>query len=188
MEIMKWETDRIDLTGGISVTGTSAADRVITDGGTEVLRGDSYLLPWAADGTFDATGKEPAKLYHYSAKGGTSTWMLPERFRQNGGYKLYKLTDTGRELVDQPRAQQGQDHAERRGRTALRAGERRPPGPPPEAGVRRGNPRCGSRIQRRVTHGLGPLRRGNHRVQRQRLHPRGAGRRPLGHQPAAGKA
>lgn len=106
-EIMNWQDDRIDFTGGISVTGTSAADRVITDGGAEVLRGDTYLLPWAADGTFDASGKEASKLYHYSAKGGTSTWNLPERFRQNGGYKLYKLTDTGRELVEQPRASKG---------------------------------------------------------------------------------
>ncbi|RAX50569.1 endo-alpha-N-acetylgalactosaminidase [Arthrobacter sp. AQ5-05] len=106
-EIVNWEKERIDLTGGVSVTGTSAGDRVITDSGAEVLRGDSYLLPWAADGTFDASGDEPTKLYHYSAKGGTSTWTLPERFRQNGGYKLYKLTDTGRELVDQPKASKG---------------------------------------------------------------------------------
>lgn len=106
-EIMKWEKDRIDLTGGVTVTGTSAAERVITDSGTEVLRGDTYLLPWAADGTYEAGTSEPSKFYHYSANGGTSTWTLPERFRQNGDYKLYRLTDTGRELAGEPTARRG---------------------------------------------------------------------------------
>lgn len=106
-EIMKWGSERIDFTGGVTVTGTSAADRVITDGGAEVLRGDTYLLPWAADGTFDPQGKEKQKLYHYNTRGGTTTWTLPSRFNQQGSYKLYKLTDTGRELVASPKAKKG---------------------------------------------------------------------------------
>ncbi|MFL4475878.1 endo-alpha-N-acetylgalactosaminidase family protein [Paeniglutamicibacter sp. MACA_103] len=106
-EIMSWKDHRIELTGGIAVTGTSASDRVITDHGAEVLRGGTYLLPWAADGTFDSTGEEKQKLYHYNPQGGSTTWTLPERFQQNGEYKLYKLTDTGRKLAATPTTTDG---------------------------------------------------------------------------------
>lgn len=106
-EIMNWKDQRIDLTGGVTVTGSSAKDRVITENGAEVLRGDTYLLPWAADGTFDPQGKDQQKLYHYNPKGGTTTWTLPEGLKQRGTYKLYSLSDTGRDLVAKPKAHKG---------------------------------------------------------------------------------
>ncbi|MGE9808121.1 endo-alpha-N-acetylgalactosaminidase family protein [Janibacter sp. G1551] len=93
-KIVRWEDQRIDLDNGVRVTGTSSADRVITDGGREVLRGDTYLLPWSSDAQGPAD-----KAYHYSAKGGTSTWELPADIDGAASYSVYELTDTGRKKV-----------------------------------------------------------------------------------------
>ncbi|GAB3542296.1 endo-alpha-N-acetylgalactosaminidase family protein [Arthrobacter tecti] len=103
-KILKWEQNRIDLTGNLSVSGTSAEDRIITVGGAEVLRGDTYLLPWASDG--DESKQQ--KLYHYNPAGGTTTWKLPDTFRQSGAYKLFKLTDNGRVEVAAPKVTKGE--------------------------------------------------------------------------------
>lgn len=107
-EILKWEDKRIDLTGGVSVAGTSVDDRVITVGDAEVLRGGTYLLPWEGAEPGAEKAKAPTqKLYHYNPDGGSTTWNLPETFRQNGDYKLYKLTDNGRVFVADVTAKKG---------------------------------------------------------------------------------
>lgn len=93
-EIERWTADRIDLADGVSVTGTSAADRVITVDGAEVLRGDSYLLPWSS-----RAGKDADKLYHYAPAGGRSTWQLTGDFADATSLQLFALGDTGRTKV-----------------------------------------------------------------------------------------
>lgn len=63
-EITRWTDEAIDLEGDVRVTGTTAENRSITVGGDEVLRGDSYLLPWASK-----DGGKIDKLYHYNPPG-----------------------------------------------------------------------------------------------------------------------
>lgn len=62
--------------------------RVITLNDTEVLRGDSYLLPWTVNDSF--------KLYHWNETGGTTSWELPEQLKGKTNLHLYELTDQGR--------------------------------------------------------------------------------------------
>lgn len=84
-------------------------ERVITFNGVTVLdgsenRGDndsvkgnqSYLIPWLWDaetGNFVASSDE--KLYHWNTAGGTTTWTLPESWKDLETVKYYKLTDLG---------------------------------------------------------------------------------------------
>lgn len=102
-EITKWTTDRIDLTGGLSVTGSNAGNRVISQGGKTVLNGSSYLLPWSADpvqfGPGAQNDPDQEKLYYYSKSGGSNTWQLTGAFAQASSLSMYKLTDNGRELL-----------------------------------------------------------------------------------------
>ncbi|HEY1105593.1 MAG TPA: endo-alpha-N-acetylgalactosaminidase family protein, partial [Agromyces sp.] len=93
-EIMRWTPERIDLEDGVSVTGTTAADRTITVDGTEVLRGGTYLLPWSSK-----AGKAADKLYHYSPAGGQTTWQLTDGFADAASLQLFALSDEGRTKV-----------------------------------------------------------------------------------------
>ncbi|MDQ1008111.1 endo-alpha-N-acetylgalactosaminidase [Streptomyces sp. V4I23] len=79
--ITRWNGNDITFTGGLRGT-LEDGRRAFYDHGRKVLDGDRYLLPW--DGG--------AKLYHYNAAGGTSSWAVPGQ----GAYTVYKLTDNGR--------------------------------------------------------------------------------------------
>lgn len=93
-EILRWTDEAIDLADGVRVTGTTAADRSITVDGTEVLRGGSYLLPWASK-----AGKKVDKLYHYNPAGGATTWALTDEFAGSKSLQLFSLGDGGRTKV-----------------------------------------------------------------------------------------
>ncbi|OFI36581.1 endo-alpha-N-acetylgalactosaminidase [Arthrobacter sp. SW1] len=93
-QITKWTDDRIELAGGVWVTGNTAAERNITVGGTSVLSGDKYLLPWASK-----SGEATDKLYHYNPAGGSSTWALTDAFGNATKLQQFKLTDNGRVKV-----------------------------------------------------------------------------------------
>lgn len=93
-EITRWTPEQIDLTGEVSVTGATAAERNITVDGTSVLQGGTYLLPWSSK-----ESEQHDKLYHYNPAGGTTTWTLTDEFAKNRSLQLFKLTDTGREKV-----------------------------------------------------------------------------------------
>ncbi|TXR91930.1 hypothetical protein EAO73_35595 [Streptomyces sp. col6] len=80
-KITRWDGNDITFTGGIT-GAVEDGKRTFYDHGRKVLSGTDYLLPW--DG-----GK---KLYHYSRKGGTSSWAVPSK----GTYTVYRLTDNGR--------------------------------------------------------------------------------------------
>lgn len=81
--IVKWTANAVTLANGTTVT-TSGNTRRITTAGRTVLDGSAYLLP--RDG----------KLYHWNDKAASTTWTLPAGWSSP---KLYKLTDTGRQLV-----------------------------------------------------------------------------------------
>nr|WP_246223340.1 endo-alpha-N-acetylgalactosaminidase family protein [Pseudarthrobacter psychrotolerans] len=93
-EISKWTADRIDLADGVSVTGNTAAERTITVGGTPVLKGGDYLLPWSSK-----ENDKNDKLYGYSTAGGAQNWALTAEFAQSESAELFKLTDNGRVKV-----------------------------------------------------------------------------------------
>ncbi|MGF2949656.1 endo-alpha-N-acetylgalactosaminidase family protein [Microbacterium alcoholitolerans] len=97
-EIMRWTDEAIDLEGDVRITGTTASDRSITVGGDEVLRGDTYLLPWSSK-----AGKKVDKLYHYNPAGGETTWTLTDDFAKNRTLQLFSLGDGGRtKIADLP--------------------------------------------------------------------------------------
>ncbi|WP_018157536.1 endo-alpha-N-acetylgalactosaminidase family protein [Demetria terragena] len=68
--------------------------QVVSVDGHEVLRGSSYLLPWEPS---ELT--KPAKLYHFNAKGGRTTWVLPSGWRSIRQVYVYRLNDQGRKQV-----------------------------------------------------------------------------------------
>ncbi|MFI8432907.1 endo-alpha-N-acetylgalactosaminidase family protein [Streptomyces sp. NPDC079020] len=90
--ITRWKGQDITFTGGVRGT-VEDKKRTFYDHGRKVLSGTDYLLPW--DG-----GK---KLYHYSEKGGSSSWAVPGK----GPYTVYRLTDNGREKVTTVRPADG---------------------------------------------------------------------------------
>nr|WP_233521567.1 endo-alpha-N-acetylgalactosaminidase family protein [Streptomyces triticagri] len=94
--IRTWGEHEITFLGP---TGTTVSDadgkRVITTDGRIVYDGDRYLLPWEPRKATD-----PAKLYHYSAEAGTSTWQLPRGWAGLRRVAVHRLTDQGREFID----------------------------------------------------------------------------------------
>ncbi|GKX30865.1 hypothetical protein SH1V18_33450 [Vallitalea longa] len=90
-QIMKWDDDTINLTNNVSVSNKTG-NKVITKDGIKVLEGDKYLLPWEP--------KTEDKLYHYNKLGGTSAWTLPLSYQELDTVKLYKLTDQGKQFIE----------------------------------------------------------------------------------------
>jgi endo-alpha-N-acetylgalactosaminidase len=89
--ILKWTTNTIDFTDNVSVSNTTGT-RVIKKDGIMILNGGSYLLPWSPD-TED-------KLYHWNADGGYTTWTLPVSWSGLHTVKIYKLTDQGKQFIE----------------------------------------------------------------------------------------
>ncbi|MFK0068745.1 endo-alpha-N-acetylgalactosaminidase family protein [Streptomyces sp. NPDC091046] len=97
-QVLDWDRGRsARLTGGVGVRSVDG-ERRITMGGAEVLRGDTYLLPWGSTRKGDGTSSpgDADKMYFYSASGGEHTFALTEQFAGNKNFTLYELTDQGR--------------------------------------------------------------------------------------------
>jgi endo-alpha-N-acetylgalactosaminidase len=97
--ILTWEENAISLEKNVIVSMVSGK-RIITKEGRTVLSGDTYLLPW--------NPLTEEKLYHWNAAGGTTTWDLPASWKNLKTVVLYKLTDQGREFVQQVEIKKGQ--------------------------------------------------------------------------------
>ncbi|MGY0234674.1 endo-alpha-N-acetylgalactosaminidase family protein [Longispora urticae] len=108
-QVQKWAANRIDLTSGVNVT-LSGSTRTISKDGHPVLVGKNYLLPWDQS--------TESKLYHWNDAGGSSTWSLPTSWAGNSTVKLYKLTDTGRQFVQDLTVTSGQVSITATARTA----------------------------------------------------------------------
>jgi len=104
-QIQNWQTTMdaagknngtIKFTGNVVSTNDNATQtHQILQDGRVVLNGDAYLLPW-----WSADGKTAdSKLYHFNAKGGSTTWTLPDSWTNESKVVLYKLTDQGRVAV-----------------------------------------------------------------------------------------
>ncbi|MFC8221370.1 endo-alpha-N-acetylgalactosaminidase family protein [Streptomyces sp. NPDC057362] len=97
-EVMDWDLGKsARLTGGVSVESVDG-ERRISMGDAEVLRGDTYLLPWGSPKKGDGVSSpgDADKMYFYSASGGEHTFELTEQFAGNKNFTLYELTDQGR--------------------------------------------------------------------------------------------
>lgn len=84
------------LEGGVEIK-MEGGSRVITQGGKEVLRGDSYLLPWSSELDADRTSNplNADKMYFYSKSGGTRTFGLTDAFTGTT-FLQYPLSSDGR--------------------------------------------------------------------------------------------
>ncbi|MGW0734630.1 endo-alpha-N-acetylgalactosaminidase family protein [Streptomyces sp. NPDC002851] len=90
--IKSWAEHEITFFGGTKTVVTDeGGKRVITTDGRVVYDDGRYLLPWEPR---EAT--DPAKLYHYSATSGSSTWQLPRGWSGRSKVYAYRLTDHGR--------------------------------------------------------------------------------------------
>ena len=91
--ILRWSPDEVVQDGGVRIvnTGQTDATRKIYQDGDLVLDGDAYLLPWKARSQQDG-----AKLYHYNADGGRTTWDLTDAWSRSGRLNVYELTEQGR--------------------------------------------------------------------------------------------
>jgi endo-alpha-N-acetylgalactosaminidase len=97
--ILTWEENTITLDKNVTVSMASDK-RTITKDGRIILNGDTYLLPW--------NPLTEEKLYHWNQEGGTTTWDLPESWKNLKTVVLYKLTDQGREFVQQIEVKNGE--------------------------------------------------------------------------------
>ncbi|MEV7794357.1 endo-alpha-N-acetylgalactosaminidase family protein [Streptomyces sp. NPDC087512] len=96
--LLDWDRGKsATLTDGVRVKSVDGR-RQISMGDTVVLDGDTYLLPWG-DSPKDGGTSSPsraAKMYFFSASGGTHTFTLTDQFARNKNFTLYELTDQGR--------------------------------------------------------------------------------------------
>lgn len=60
----------------------------ITLNNVEVLKGNTYLLPW--------TVNNKQKLYHWNDTGGSTTWTIPDELQGKNNLHVYELSDQGR--------------------------------------------------------------------------------------------
>ncbi|MFE5256857.1 endo-alpha-N-acetylgalactosaminidase family protein [Streptomyces coelicoflavus] len=111
-QVMDWDLGKAArLTGGMSVKSVDG-ERRISMGDAEVLKGDTYLLPWGnTDNTKKGNGtsspSDADKMYFYSASGGEHTFALTEQFAGNKDFTLYELTDQGRAKKAEVKAHDG---------------------------------------------------------------------------------
>ncbi|MFF4761042.1 endo-alpha-N-acetylgalactosaminidase family protein [Streptomyces sp. NPDC001292] len=86
--ITKWADHRVDFTDGVYSTDASGTWQLF-QGDTKLADGNTLFLPWDP--------KKQTKIYHWNDEGGTTTWKLPEKWRDLDTVTLYRLTDTGRQ-------------------------------------------------------------------------------------------
>lgn len=98
--VLSWEQGtEAKLADGVEIS-TASGERVITQNGAEVLRGDSYLLPWSElDANRQSSPVNADKMYFFSASGGSHTFDLVDAFAGVSSFDVYQLTETGRESV-----------------------------------------------------------------------------------------
>lgn len=73
----------------VVVTQQDANDQKrITLNKVDVLKGNTYLLPW--------TVNNELKLYHWNEAGGSTTWTIPDKLQGKTNLHIYELTDQGR--------------------------------------------------------------------------------------------
>jgi endo-alpha-N-acetylgalactosaminidase len=85
--IQKWEENSIFFSGDLKVS-IAFGERIITKKNKVLLKGNTYLLPW--------NPKTEEKLYHWNENGGSSSWELPDSWKNSTVVYAYQLTDLGK--------------------------------------------------------------------------------------------
>lgn len=99
-ELEKWDFGTSATLSDDVTVRVDNGTRVISMGGREVLRGDSYLLPWGSPTDAGTTSPRDArKMYYFSASGGTHHFPLTEPFAGSSTFTQYALSDQGRTPV-----------------------------------------------------------------------------------------
>lgn len=92
--LMQWESNTKAVLGNNNEVVTEMVNgvNVITKDGKKIADGNKIFIPW------DAETEE--KIYHWNTDGGESTWELPNSWSNVKTAALYKLSETGKELVE----------------------------------------------------------------------------------------
>lgn len=95
------QTGKIELTKDGKLISSWVDSGTTTDQGVRHTGEATSLIPWEWDvKTGESLGlNEGAKLYHWNPSGGTTTWDLTDKFSDVSSFKLYQLTQQGKELV-----------------------------------------------------------------------------------------
>lgn len=81
----------------ITYNGVVVASGAVSAGDGTSTGDESYLLPWMWDSsTGDVLKDSEQKLYHWNTQGGTTTWTLPDSWKNLSSVKVYQLTDQGK--------------------------------------------------------------------------------------------
>jgi len=88
--ILKWDKNNIHFTNNVNAKIVSGK-RIITKDNHIIFNNGSYLLPW--------NPKIENKLYHWSTTNNTSSWTVPNSWKNHSHIQLYKLTDTGKQFI-----------------------------------------------------------------------------------------
>lgn len=88
--IINWHKNVIKLKNNV-VLKTHFGRRLILKDGNIIYQNNHYLLPW--------NPMEENKLYHWSEKGGTTSWKLPNSWDSIKTIFLYELSDLGKIFV-----------------------------------------------------------------------------------------
>ncbi|WP_140489638.1 endo-alpha-N-acetylgalactosaminidase family protein [Bifidobacterium sp. UTBIF-68] len=81
----------------ITLNGKVVASGEVSAGDGSATGDESYLLPWVWDSsTGEVVKSSDEKLYHWNTKGGTTTWTLPDSWKNLSSVKVYQLTDQGK--------------------------------------------------------------------------------------------
>jgi len=99
--VLRWEDNRIDLEGGVTVKTEGDLVTLSRNGKLRAVaeytgkkrkpRKNRLFIPWSP-------GK-PVKAYHWNDGGGETTWALPETWSGAEQVRLYRLSDRGRTFV-----------------------------------------------------------------------------------------
>lgn len=79
----------------------TSGNYVITKDGNKLTDGSGKIfIPWYAEDSETKDPDEAAKIYHWNADGGETTWSLPSNWNDVETVYLYKTTQNGKVLVD----------------------------------------------------------------------------------------
>ncbi|MGI5930310.1 endo-alpha-N-acetylgalactosaminidase family protein [Pseudoflavonifractor sp.] len=89
--------------------GVTSSNWVITKDGNKLTDGQGKIfIPWYAEDSETRNPDEAAKIYHWNADGGETTWTLPASWSGLKNVYLYETTQTGKKLVDTIEVKNGQ--------------------------------------------------------------------------------
>lgn len=95
-EVLRQDGNTAYFAGNIT-----SSNYVITKDGNKITDGSGKIfIPWYDENSETKNPDEAAKIYHWNAGGGDTTWTLPVSWQDLDKVYLYKNTQTGKQLDD----------------------------------------------------------------------------------------